>query len=387
MKAFASFLVWAFLIPTIAFSQKMITVTGTVKDEKGSPVAGASVQGKEKNIGTATDSSGNFKIRLRTGDPMYVNAVGFESDTLKVADNSGLSIVLRTRIKILEGIVITGSDQKAAGGNDPLNTIAAKSAGATLSEFVRTELSYNGGTVVTPRTPLNATTITPSVPGQRSVLNDRLTYTTNAPATNFYSMSALPAFSIKEGTKGSRYLLGDRWGAGVVITQSDSIVDNKALQYNFDKIDQKLYTTSDQHTVIELDKPTVKAFAIKDGDSLMIFDHVAAIDMQRYFIAIIPAAAGKYSLYKNLITKFVKSDFHSDGMAESGNPYDEYKDNIEYYVVLPDGKEYKKVELKKKSIRDALPAATARVDAWLSSHKYDDINETFLKGLITTINQ
>src|SRR5579872_5714999 len=111
MKAFASFLVWAFLVPTIAFSQKMITVTGTVKDEKGGPVAGASVQGKEKNIGTATDSLGNFKIRLRTGDPMYVNAVGFESDTLKVADNSGLSIVLRTRIKTLEGIVITGSDQ------------------------------------------------------------------------------------------------------------------------------------------------------------------------------------------------------------------------------------------------------------------------------------
>lgn len=94
---------------------------------------------------------------------------------------------------------------------------------------------------------------------------------------------------------------------------------------------------TDLNTIIELDKQEIKAFAIKDGDSLMIFDKVAAIDSSRYFIVLVPAVSGKYALYRDLRTRFVKSDYHSDGMTESGNPYDEYVDNSIYYVVLPGG--------------------------------------------------
>src|ERR1700742_3494321 len=84
------------LSPVVAVAQRMVTVNGSVKDEKGSPVAYASVQGKDKNVGTTTDSLGNFKLRLRTGDPLYINAIGFAGDTLKVSEEGGaLAFVLR----------------------------------------------------------------------------------------------------------------------------------------------------------------------------------------------------------------------------------------------------------------------------------------------------
>jgi hypothetical protein len=267
MRTAIALLLLVALSPVTVLAQRMVTVSGTVKDEKGSPVAYASVQGKEKNVGTTTDSLGNFKLRLRTGDALYVNAIGFAGDTLKVSEDPvALSIVLRTKVRTLEGSTITGADQRGAEGNDPMHIMATKSAGATLGEFVRTEQSFNGQTQVTPRVGLDGKQIPLGVTGGvQSHLDSRQTTFVNAPANTFYNMSAIPAFSIKEGTRGNRYLLGEGWGNGYLITRSDSIVDNKAMLYNFDKIEQKLYTTKDQQTVIELDKPVIKAFAIKDG--------------------------------------------------------------------------------------------------------------------------
>lgn len=387
MRTTSTLLLLVVLLPAASLAQRMVTVSGSVKDEKGSPVAYASVQGKEKNVGTTTDSLGNFKLRLRTGDALFVNAIGFAGDTLKVSEEAAaLSIVLHSKVRVLEGITITGADQRGAEGNDPAHTMVTKSAGATLGEFVRTEQSFNGQTQVTPRVGVDGKPLAVGVTGGvASHLDSRQTTFVNAPANTFYNMSAIPAFSIKEGTKGNRYLLGERWGSGYVVTRSDSIVDNKAMLYNFDKIEQKLYTTKDQQTVIELDKPVIKAFAIRDGDSLIIFDRVAVIDADRFFVALVAEVGGKYSLYKNLQTKFIKANYHSDGLVESGNNFDEYKDELEYYILTPQH-EIKKVELKKKAIKDALPAVSAQVNAFISAHKYDDVDENYLKKLIVSLN-
>ncbi|WP_431211334.1 hypothetical protein ACQ86N_36460 [Puia sp. P3] len=156
-------------------------------------------------------------------------------------------------------------------------------------------------------------------------------------------------------------------GPGVVVTAADSLIDNRALKFNFDKIQQKLYATRDLTTVIELDNQNIKAFAIKDGDSLMIFDRVAAIDSSRYFLVIVPAVGGKYSLYRDLRTKFMKSDYHSDGMTESGRPYDEYVDNNSYFLVLPGGLRARRLEMKRKYIKEIIPEEKYKVDEFFQN--------------------
>jgi hypothetical protein len=366
------------LFPALAIAQKQTVVTGTIRDGQGKPVNAASVQVLNRKSGTTSDSLGVFQIRLRGGEFVIVNSIGFTADTVKITDTTTyLSIVLQPSIREMEGIVVTGTDQNAVQ-NDPMHILTTHSAGATLNEFMHSEIMYSGQTIVTPYS------LTPA--GMPNVHDASQAYITNTPANTFYRMSALPAFTIKEDTKGNRYLLADRWGQGVVITRADSLVDNKALKFNFDKIQQKLYTTRDQNTIIELDKQEIKAFAIKDGDSLMIFDRVTAIDSSRYFIVLVPAVSGKYALYRDLRTKFVKSDYHSDGMTESGNPYDEYVDNNIYYVILPGGVKARRLEMSKKYIKSILPEENNKVNEFFSKHRYDEINETLLKDLINYLN-
>ena len=36
-------------------------------------------------------------------------------------------------------------------------------------------------------------------------------------------------------------------------------------------------------------------------------------------------------------TKFIKADFHTNGLMDSGNPYDEYLDESTYIVRFPNG--------------------------------------------------
>jgi len=364
------------MLPAVVRGQKPFVVSGTVKDGQGKPVNAASVQVLNRRSGSTTDSLGGFRIRVRPGDYICINSIGYQGDTVKIEDTSSrLAIVLQPRITSLEGIVVTGADSKAAA-NDPMHIMATHSAGAVLEEFMQREVMYSGQTMVTPY----------ALTAHGYVRDASQAYVTSLPGNTFYRMTALPSFSIKEDTKGSRYLLGDRWGQGVVVTAIDSLVDNRELKYNFDKIQQKLYATKDLKTVIELETQGIKAFAIKDGDSLMIFDRVAAIDSSRYFLVLVPAVGGKYALYRDLRTQFIKSNYHSDGMTESGNPYDEYVDYNSYFLVLPGAVRSRRLEMKKKYIKELIPEEKIKVDQFFSIHRYDPIDEILLISLINFLN-
>ncbi|MBS1604899.1 MAG: hypothetical protein JST42_19700 [Bacteroidetes bacterium] len=82
----------------------------------------------------------------------------------------------------------------------------------------------------------------------------------------------------------------------------------------------------------------------------------------------------------------MKSDYHSDGMTETGVPYDEYVDNSTYYLVLPGGRRARRLEMRKKYIREIIPEEKFRVGEFFSKHRYDVINEALLKELILFVN-
>jgi hypothetical protein len=381
MKALKFFICLSVLMPALSFAQTG-TLKGTVKDEKGMAVPFASVQIKDRNSGTSTDSLGNFRIRIKTGSTLFINAVGFLGDTLVVGNEPSLAVTLRLRIKSMEGIVITGGQQQKESKNDPMNTIASQSAGATINEFREREGLFSGQTQVTPMS------TDPRAPGP----DYKAAYVTNVPANTLYRMGALPSFSIKEGTRGSRYLLSERWAGGTVTTFGDSIVNNPALTFNYDKMSQNLYATKDGQTVIELSKEQVKAFTINDAqeNKQYSFERLGPIDSLHFFQVIVAQVPGKYALYKQVKTRFEKSNYHSDGMVESGKPYDEYIDEYQYYILTPGGKTSIKIpELKLKSLKEMLNAAgnPPRATAYMSAHKYDQVNEDFLKEMVGQMNE
>ena len=75
-------------------------------------------------------------------------------------------------------------------------------------------------------------------------------------------------------------------------------------------------------------------------------------------------------------------------MTESGNPYDEFVDESKYFVLYPDHQTFILLELKIKKLKTSLGnEANGKVTSFLSEHKYEPVNESFLIGLVNAMNQ
>ena len=198
---------------------------------------------------------------------------------------------------------------------------------------------------------------------------------------NTRAVGSFVSFSSKEDTKGSRYYY-NRWVKGSVTGTNGVNINSDSISYNYDKIGKALFITSDMKSMIELDKDQVKSFTLRDGSSApIIFEKLDIIHPGSYF-QVISENPGKISAYKYTQTKFEKSNYRTDGLVETGKNYDEYVDTDEYYIVSPDG--VKKIDLTKKSIIKTL--GNDKVKTYFSKHGDDDINESFIHGLVEFMN-
>lgn len=67
-------------------------VKGTVKDEKGEPIAGASVIEKGTSNGTITDVNGNFSLSVSDNATLVISFVGYKSQEISnIADMGGVN--------------------------------------------------------------------------------------------------------------------------------------------------------------------------------------------------------------------------------------------------------------------------------------------------------
>ena len=87
-----------------AFAQQQIT--GTVKDQAGEPVIGASVVVPGTTNGVITDVDGRFSIRVAPGTTLEISCIGFVSQ--RVAAGPNLAIVLQDDSLLLEEAVAVG---------------------------------------------------------------------------------------------------------------------------------------------------------------------------------------------------------------------------------------------------------------------------------------
>lgn len=83
------------------------TITGKVVDEKGAPLAGASVVERGTKNGTTTGNDGSFTLKVNSGATLVITGVGFESRQLAATSNN-LMIQLTPDVKSLSEVVVTG---------------------------------------------------------------------------------------------------------------------------------------------------------------------------------------------------------------------------------------------------------------------------------------
>ena len=81
-------------------------VHGTVVDESGEPVIGASVFVKGSKTGAITDVNGKFSLNTSTGKPLVITYIGYDKKEVKAQD--GMKIVITESSHQLEGVVVTG---------------------------------------------------------------------------------------------------------------------------------------------------------------------------------------------------------------------------------------------------------------------------------------
>ena len=82
-------------------------ITGTVVDAQG-PVIGASVMEKGTTNGTVTDFDGNFTLNVNPGATIVLSYIGYETQEIKVGNQSNFNITLNEDDAVLDEVVVVG---------------------------------------------------------------------------------------------------------------------------------------------------------------------------------------------------------------------------------------------------------------------------------------
>lgn len=93
----------------IGITMAQTQVRGTIVDENGDPIIGATVQIKGTGDGTVTDIDGKFTISAPANGSLVVSYVGYA--TQEVAVRPTLSITLKFDSELLQEVVVTGMQQ------------------------------------------------------------------------------------------------------------------------------------------------------------------------------------------------------------------------------------------------------------------------------------
>ena len=87
-------------------AQQKKTVTGTVYDEDGRPIPGATVVVKGLNQGTVTDVDGAFTIDVDPQATLLVSFIGFQTQEVELAGKSAIHVVLKVETEEIEDVTV-----------------------------------------------------------------------------------------------------------------------------------------------------------------------------------------------------------------------------------------------------------------------------------------
>lgn len=94
------------LFSALAFGQTR-TITGTIVNERGDAVQGASIRVQGTSSGAAADVNGQFKISAKTGDNLIVTGINLTTTQVTVGEGSTISIPVQTSTVSGTEIVVT----------------------------------------------------------------------------------------------------------------------------------------------------------------------------------------------------------------------------------------------------------------------------------------
>ena len=94
-----------FMLFSVGVYAQDITVRGSVVDQNGDPVIGASVKAAGAKVGAVTNADGEFLIKCPANSQLEVSYIGFATQTVNASDN--VSIVMSEDVNGLNEVVVT----------------------------------------------------------------------------------------------------------------------------------------------------------------------------------------------------------------------------------------------------------------------------------------
>nr|MBI1231908.1 SusC/RagA family TonB-linked outer membrane protein [Cytophagales bacterium] len=85
-----------------------VTVRGTVTDQNGDPIPGATVSVPGTSIGTATDIDGKYTITVPENSSLVFSFIGFENQIIEVNNQSTIDVTLSESAQALDEVVVIG---------------------------------------------------------------------------------------------------------------------------------------------------------------------------------------------------------------------------------------------------------------------------------------
>ena len=132
---------------TVMYAQTEIT--GTVLDEFGEGVIGATVKEKGTSNGSVTDFDGNFKLKVAPGTMLVITYIGYDAVEMPAA--TGMKVQLKENASELAEVVVTGyqtqrkadltgsvavvktDELKTSSDTDPMRALQGKVPGMTIT--------------------------------------------------------------------------------------------------------------------------------------------------------------------------------------------------------------------------------------------------------------
>ena len=106
----------------VALAQEERTITGTVTDETGEPMIGATVKPAGSQGGTITDIDGNYTLKIGNSvKQLTVSYIGYTSVTVTIKGDK-IDVVMKEDKNVLEELVVVGYGSVKKG--DVTNAVA-----------------------------------------------------------------------------------------------------------------------------------------------------------------------------------------------------------------------------------------------------------------------
>lgn len=93
---------------TNEISAQNVSVTGTVLDEKGEPIPGASVTVKGTQQGTLTNVDGTYLVEAASTGTLVFSFVGYLKEEIAIGNRTKVNVTLKVDTKALDEVVVVG---------------------------------------------------------------------------------------------------------------------------------------------------------------------------------------------------------------------------------------------------------------------------------------